>query len=79
MVCIIHPTEHTDLYEFIVEVEITAADVKVLEQLKDIVDNTSLPIIVSDSINITEVNITISGKSSSLNFKIYGELEDKET
>ena len=50
-------TEH--LYEYIVEVEISAADVEVLQQLKDIVDNTSLPIRVSDSINITEVNITI--------------------
>ena len=49
----------TELYEYIVEVEITAVDVGVLQQLKDILDNTSLPIRVSDSIDITEVNITI--------------------
>ena len=58
----------TELYEYIVEVEITAVDVGVLQQLKDILDNTSLPIRVSDSINITEVNITI-GKNILLNFK----------
>ena len=56
-----------------------AADVKVLEQLNDIVDNTSFPIRVSDTINITEVNMTILGKSSTLNFYIYGKLEDKVT
>ena len=55
-------TELPQLYEYIVEVEISTVDVEVLRQLKDILDNTSLPIRVSDSINITEVNITYTGK-----------------
>ena len=54
--------EPAPLYEYIVEVEINTVDVQVLQQLKDIVHNFSLPIRVSDSINITEVNITILGK-----------------
>ena len=54
------PTEPPQL-KYIVEVEISTVDVKVLRQLKNILDNTSLPIRVSDSINITEVNITYTG------------------
>ena len=57
------PTELPQLYEYIVEVEISTVDFKVLKQLKDILDNTSLPIRISDSINITEVNITFIGKN----------------
>ena len=54
-------TSHTDrpqLYEYIVEIEISTTDVKVLQQLKNVLDNTSLPLRVSDAINITDVNIT---------------------
>ena len=54
----------TELYEYIVEVEISAVDVGVLEHLKDILNNASLPIRVSDSVNITEVNITIGKRST---------------
>ena len=52
------------MYEYIVEVEISTIDEEVLQQLKNILENTSLPIRVSDSINITEVNITFIGKES---------------
>ena len=55
------PIEPTQLYEYIVEVEISTVDVEVLQQLKNILDNTSLPLRVTDSINITEVNITVTG------------------
>ena len=59
---VLFPTDPPELCEYVVEVEIRTVDVEVLEQLKDIVNNTSFPIRVSDSINITEVNITITGK-----------------
>ena len=60
MCTILLTTELPQLYEYIVEVEISTVDVEVLQQLKEIVNNTSLPIRVSDSINITEVNITLT-------------------
>ena len=63
-------TEPPLLYEYIVEVEISTVDVGVLQQLRRILDNTSLPMRVSDSINITEVNITFTGKNIPLNFAI---------
>ena len=56
------PTELPQLYEYMVDVEINTVDVAVLQQLKNIVGNISLPIIVSDFINITEINITYTGK-----------------
>ena len=62
-------TEPPQLYEYIVEVEVSTVDVEVLQQLKDILDNTSLPLRVSDSINITEVNITLTGKN--IVFNVY--------
>ena len=68
-------TEPLQLYEYIVEVEISTVDVGVLQQLRRILENTSLPMRVSDSINITEVNITLTGKNSLLNVIIYGKLD----
>ena len=70
MCTILLTTELPQLYEYIVEVEISTVDVEVLQQLKDILHNTSLPIRVSDSINITEVNITLTGMNSLINMII---------
>ena len=62
------------LYEYIIEIEISTVDVEVLQQLKDILVNTSLPLRVSDSINITEVNINIIGKNIVFNYTIHDKL-----
>ena len=64
------PTELPQPYEYIVDVEISTVDVKVLQQLKNILDNTSLPLRVSDSINITEVNITNTGTASGFSWNV---------
>ena len=65
-------TELPQLYEYIVEVEISTIDIEVLQQLKDIVENTSLPLRVSDSVNITEINITSIGKNKLINITSAG-------
>ena len=70
MCTILRTTELPQLYEYIVEVEISTVDVGVLQQLRDILDNIGLPMRVSDSINITEVNITFIGKNILFNFAI---------
>ena len=63
-------TEPLQLNEYTVEIEISTVDSEVLQQLRVILDNTSLPIRVSDSINITELNII--GKNILFNVAIKG-------
>ena len=67
------PTDRQQLYEYIVEIEISTTDVEVLQQLNNVLDNISLPIRVSDSINITEVNI---GKNIVFNFTIHDKFKE---
>ena len=63
-------TEPLQLNEYTVEIEISTVDSEVLQQLRVILDNSSLPIRVSDSINITELNII--GKNILFNVAIKG-------
>lgn len=55
--------EAVQLYEYIVEVEIGVSDVALIEQLRDAVENISFPVRLSNTINITQIDILFTGKN----------------
>ncbi|XP_051264162.1 uncharacterized protein LOC127367939 isoform X8 [Dicentrarchus labrax] len=49
--------EAVQLYEYVIEVEIRISDIALIEQLRDNLENISFPVKVSNTINITQIDI----------------------
>ncbi|XP_078145894.1 uncharacterized protein LOC139911641 [Centroberyx gerrardi] len=66
-------------YEYITKVEISASDFTVIERLRDIVDNTSFPIRLSDTVNITEIDIVFTVPPVLYEYLIYIEVNTTDS
>ena len=55
--------EAVQLYEYTLEVEIVVSDVALIEQLRDAVENISFPLRLSNTTNITQIDIIFTGKN----------------
>ncbi|XP_059212958.1 uncharacterized protein LOC131991519 [Centropristis striata] len=53
--------EAVQLYEYIIEVEISIVDIALIERLRDAVEITIFPIQLSNTINITQIDIIFTG------------------
>ncbi|XP_026197143.1 uncharacterized threonine-rich GPI-anchored glycoprotein PJ4664.02-like isoform X2 [Anabas testudineus] len=52
------PTSPTVVYEYIISIELNVSDVAVINQLRNILSNISYPVIISNQIQIYDINIT---------------------
>lgn len=55
--------EAAQVYEYILEVEISVSDITLIERLKDAVENISFPVRLNNTINITQIDIIFPGKN----------------
>ena len=55
--------EPEELYEYIIEIEVSVSNMALIEQLKDTVGSMSFPVRVSSTINITGIYIIFTGKN----------------
>lgn len=58
--------ETVQMYEYILEVEISVSDIALIEQLRDTLENIRFPVRLFNTVNITQIDIKFTGANTIL-------------